>query len=180
MKQPLATVTNAAYAVAGVTAYLYADIPAPATAALCFIFLAFSSGFYHGTLTKWGQSCDEVGMYAAMSAVNINIMAKYTALNLDMAFAIFFVLYGTLSAFHLKKWVDSFVWIPVLAVPAIAIGILVHYQLAIAALLLAAVSLVLRAVGEDFLKKGEPQMHGIYHGLWHIGTAGSMYMMLML
>lgn len=173
MDEPLSTISNAAYAMAGYWVLERSTEPIQYLFGGTLFVLAISSALYHGMPKSktWaptpGQRMDEVSMYWVLAALIANIgMAfwPHAAIPYAAILAMF-----VLGAAHGR--IDSADAIPALSAVALLLlavaGLWVH-ALALGAWFAAAAAI--RACGERAKRGGRERLHDALHTVWHCMT----------
>jgi uncharacterized membrane protein len=181
MKEPLSTVSNLAFAVAGVAVALQ-ETAVAIYAGLCLCFLCYGSWMYHKTGLSFHQRLDEIAMYWAFNSI---IAFKLFALFGNAPAAI--LLAVTASVLMTRAWdiLSSFTWVPALVIIAIVLdGLDSGWTQALYVLITFLIAVVFRTIGKRLSQresdpKDAVRIDDLYHGiLWHPIAALAMYFIL--
>lgn len=171
MREPISTVTNAAYPAFAFAAIYVTGWGVGASAFLITsAALGIASAGYHATLEKPWQLADEIAMYGAFG-----VMAIIGAGSMGLPEAAIWVLVAmSLLLIVFAGAADSHVWVPVLVVINLIMVFVMSGFIIFAATLLAYLTMVvIRANGERGKAAGDHLLHDVSHGMWHIGTAAA-------
>lgn len=173
MRQPVSTITNLAYLVAGLVLMRNGG-PVGVVSGLAFAFLGIASGWYHWALSKKAQITDERGMYLCLT---ISIAAQLYAISPVAGLTGLYVavLAGVLLSIGAER-LDSYWVIPILSLGALLLhGVAVSWE--------SALWLFLGLVGATLIREGHDRSRtlrpyrDLVHGVWHMATA--LYLFLL-
>lgn len=170
MKHPYSVLTNAAFGVVGVLAFLVGEPLAVALGA-SLVLLSLGSGLYHYFLTEPTQALDEIGMYAVIAAA---LAHQSPWGSTELLLVLWFV--TTFSAAALYHYLDSHILVPA-GIAGVVLLTMVSDGHPITALVLlsgAVAAAALRAWGERL----EPDGGDLQHGLWHVVMAATIWVLL--
>jgi hypothetical protein len=178
MQEPLSTLSNAFYGVAGVLVIMDA-LANGATlghvyVSLSAFWLMVGSAWYHATFKNPGQSYDEMAMYTLLgSLIGVGTVALGSTGATGVAIWILAVLMGT----FLWPILNSFVVVPLMTVIVILLVIAnagIGKGLVLLSIFL--LSVMIRQIGAKYHGS---LMGDIFHGMWHLGTASAMFLCFM-
>jgi len=159
MREPVSTITNAFYILAGVfvlAGYVsYADLVYGAA----LIGLGIASGGFHATLSGRWQTADECMMYVVLCAL-LPLHGFPAALAYACAAALCVA----------WKQVSSFVWVPALVAANTLLIALQSPGSALTLVVIALVAFALRQWGDTLSPGGKD----VAHGFWHLLTAHAL------
>lgn len=156
MREPVSTVTNLAYVLAGAYAAFSGEWLYGAT----LVFLGIASGGYHATLSGHWQAADECAMYVTLCALStLYGVPVFAALLMAVALCL--------------SWasVSSFTVVPVLVAVNV---VLVGFQNIGMAAVLALLAVCAYAIRQYAVWRGGT-IEDIGHGIWHVLTAAALY-----
>jgi hypothetical protein len=92
--------SNFAYLAAGLLILSRSDFAFGKAVGIVLIFLAFGSGWYHGTITETGQTADMMGVYCALLVMIVYAMLKVMSISSDSTAAwLLFIVFMALGCF---------------------------------------------------------------------------------
>jgi len=178
MKEPISTLTNLVFVVAGIPMLLTGTLAGVYTF-LCMVLLCVGSWRYHQTLTSRNSGFDEVAMYWAFFALIAVEMSAYIEYQTAMALAIaasiiFTVNWRTLAV---TTFVPILVFIAII-LNGIAAGLV--SSLYIFGILM--VASIFKFTGPMILQRMNNTkvaiiIDDIFHSVWHILAAYGMYLL---
>lgn len=171
MKEPIASLTNILYVIAGVLGYVaYPELEGGMFAAT-FILLGLGSFWYHATKSRAGQAADEIAMYAAFGTllwIGLTSVVDRPSVPLwgpSILLVVAFVSY---------RVANSFMVMPALVVGIVAcIWLHADWRGAMIVLMLFAAAVLLRSWSEWHEDNGDVLTADIGHGVWHLLTSAA-------
>lgn len=178
MKEPISTITNLFYGVAGVSIIIAGGTAVSAYVGACFIVLMIGSGLFHGLGTSTGQAADEMAMYFVFTALLAHLY-KYFDPTASEVLLIGTAFSASVMMAFLYRVLDSFIMIPALVLLLVSgIAVTVSIRWGVAIFLGYLFCIIVRTVGKWW---GEGSVtDDLFHGIWHIATAATMYASWML
>lgn len=170
MKEPVSSVTNVAYGVAGLVVLAQSGGPVAGAFAGSCLFLAVGSGLFHRIGGRWNQALDEIAMYTV--ALSLVAAGVEPFIGTAPALLVWFVPAYALAVFFASPHVDSHVLVPTLAgLVGLLVGIHAGPARGLVVVAVFGAAGALRFFGERF---PGTRLHDAVHGVWHIVTAADL------